>query len=126
MLVLHYASVVLQHKSLVHHPLQVLKVSNLQSIAQSTIQAIQETFLLLLIGVDLMRGIAGQLSELSDILVHRHGPLFQILKPFLLQLDHSLGSMMCTESSSEFRPVDALGFLMGFHVSIPPVGCRTR
>jgi hypothetical protein len=30
------------------------------------------------------------------------------------------------ESSSEVQPVDALGFLMGFHVSIPPVGYRTR
>jgi hypothetical protein len=29
-------------------------------------------------------------------------------------------------SSSEFRPVDALGLLMGFHVSIPPVGYGTR
>jgi hypothetical protein len=34
--------------------------------------------------------------------------------------------MMCTESSFELRPVDTLGFLMDFHVSIPPVGCRTR
>jgi hypothetical protein len=33
---------------------------------------------------------------------------------------------MCTQSSSEFRPVHALGFLMSFHVSIPPVGYRTR
>jgi hypothetical protein len=52
-------SVILQHKSLVHHPLEVLKVSSFQSIGQSIIQAIQETFLLLLISVDLMRGIAG-------------------------------------------------------------------
>jgi hypothetical protein len=63
---------------------------------------------------------------LSDILVHRHGLLLQILKLFLLQLDHSLGNMMCMESSSEFWLVDALGLLMGFHVSIPQVGCRTR
>jgi hypothetical protein len=125
-LALHHASTVLQHNSLVHHPLEVLNVSSLQSIGQSIIQAIQETFLLFLISVDLMRGIAGYLSELSDVLVHRHGPLFQLLKLFLLQLHHSLGNMMCTESSSKFRPFDALGFLMGFHISIPPVGCRTR
>jgi hypothetical protein len=106
--------------------MEVLKVSSLQSIGQSIIQAIQETFLLLLISVDLMRGIVGQLSELSGVLVRRHGPLFQILKLFLLQLDHSLGNMMCTESRSEFRLVDALGFLMGFHISIPPVSCRIR
>jgi hypothetical protein len=84
MIVLHHTSAVLQHKSLVHHPLEVLKVSSLQSIGQSIILAIQETFLLLLISVDLLQGIAGQLSELSDVLTHRHGPLFQILKLFLL------------------------------------------
>jgi hypothetical protein len=63
-------------------------------------------------------GIAGQLGELSDVLIHRHGPLFQILKLFLLQLDHSLGNMMCTETSPKFRPVDALGLLVCFHISI--------
>jgi hypothetical protein len=125
-LMLHHTSVILQHKSLVHRPLEFLKVSSLQSIGQSIIQAIQEIFLLLLISVNLMRGIARQLSELGDVLIHRHRPLFQILKLLLLQLDNSLGNMMCTESSSEFRPVDALRFLMGFHVSIPPVGCRIR
>jgi hypothetical protein len=73
-----------------------------------------------------MRSKAGQFSELSDVLVHRHGSLIQILELFLLQLDHSLGNMMCTESSSEFQPVDTLGFLMDYYVSIPLVGCRTR
>jgi hypothetical protein len=82
--------------------------------------------LLLLISVNFLRSIARQFSELSDILVHRHRPLFQIMKLLPLQLDHSLGSMICMESSSESQPVDAVGFLMGFHVSIPPVGCRTR
>jgi hypothetical protein len=72
-----------------------------------------------------MRGIARQLSELGDVLVLRHGSLFWILKLFLLQLDHS-GNMMCMESSSEFWLVDALGFLMSFHISIPPVGYRTK
>jgi hypothetical protein len=33
---------------------------------------------------------------------------------------------MCMESGSELRLVDALRFLMDFHISIPPVGCRTR
>jgi hypothetical protein len=69
--------------------------------------------------------VARQMSELGDVLIHRHGPLFQILK-LLLRLDNSLGNMMCLESSFEFRPVDALGFLMGFHVGIPLVGYRTR
>jgi hypothetical protein len=73
-----------------------------------------------------MRSIVRQLSELSDILVHRYGPLFQILKLLLLQLDNSLGNMMCMETSSEFRPVDALSILVDFYVNIPPVSCRIR
>jgi hypothetical protein len=61
-LALHQSSAILQHESLIYHPLEVLEVSSLQSIGQSIIQAIQETFLLLLISVDLMRGIAGQVE----------------------------------------------------------------
>jgi hypothetical protein len=83
-LVLHDSPVILQHKGLIHHPLEVLKISSLQSIGQPIIQAVQETLLFLLISVDFMRSIMGQLSELGDILVHRHGPLFQILKLLLL------------------------------------------
>jgi hypothetical protein len=124
-LALYHTSVILQHKSIVHHHLEVLKLLDLQSIGQTIIQSIQKTVLFLLISVNFTRSIARQLSELSDILIHRHGPLFQILK-LLLQLDNSLVNMMCTESSSEFWLVDALGFLMGFHVSIPPVCCRTQ
>jgi hypothetical protein len=37
-----------------------------------------------------------------------------------------LGNMTCTKGGSELQPVDSLRFLMGFHVSIPPVGCRTK
>jgi hypothetical protein len=75
-LVLHHSSAILQHKDLVHHPLEVLKVSSLQSVGQPIIQAIQETLLFLLISVDFMRAIVRQLSELGDVLVHRYGPLF--------------------------------------------------
>jgi hypothetical protein len=80
MLALYHSSVILQHKDLIHHPLEVLKISGLQSIGQPIIQAIQETPLFLLISVDFMRGVMRQLSELGDVLVCRHGPLFQILK----------------------------------------------
>jgi hypothetical protein len=75
---------IFQYKGLVHHPLEVLKVLSLQSIVQPIIQAIQETVLFLLVCVDFIRGVARQLSELDDILIHKHGPLFQILKLLLL------------------------------------------
>jgi hypothetical protein len=57
-LALHHSSIVLQHESLVHHPLEMLKVPGLQSIGQSIIQAIQEALLLLLISVDFIGSIA--------------------------------------------------------------------
>jgi hypothetical protein len=85
-LALHHSSVILLHRGLVHHPLEVLKISDLQSIGQPIIQAIQETLLFLLISVDFMRGVMRQLSELGDVLIHRHGPLFQILKSFFFSL----------------------------------------
>jgi hypothetical protein len=52
--------------------------------------------------------------------------MFQILKLLLLQLDNSLGNIMCMKTSSELWPVDAHRFLMSFHISIPLVSCRTR
>jgi hypothetical protein len=73
MLALHHSSAILQHKGLVHHPLDVLKISGLQSIGQPIIQAIQETLLFLLISVDFMRSVTRQLSELGDVLIHKHG-----------------------------------------------------
>jgi hypothetical protein len=76
MLVLHHTSVILQHKSLVHHPLEIIKVLGLQSIGQSIIQAIQKMVLLLLISVHFIWSIARQLSELGDVLIHSHGILF--------------------------------------------------
>jgi hypothetical protein len=57
-LVLYHSSVILQHESLVHHPMEILKVSGLQSIGQSIIQTIHEAILLLLIIVDLIGIIA--------------------------------------------------------------------
>jgi hypothetical protein len=83
-LVLHHFSVIFQHKGLVQHPLEVLKVLSLQSIGQPIIQTIQETLIFLLISVDFMWGVARQLSDLGDVLIHRHGPLFRILKLLLL------------------------------------------
>jgi hypothetical protein len=83
-LALHHSSTIFQHKDLVHYPLEVFKVSNLQNIGQPIIQVIQETLMFLLISVNFLRGVARQLSELGDVLIHGHGPLFQILKLLFL------------------------------------------
>jgi hypothetical protein len=51
LMLMHQLTLVLHHKSPVHHPMKVLKISGLQSIGMSIIQAIQKIVLLLLISV---------------------------------------------------------------------------
>jgi hypothetical protein len=75
-LALHHTTAVLWHRSLIHHPLEVLKILGLQSIGQSIIQAIQKVVLLLLISVNFTWCIARMLGELRNRLVHRLGPCF--------------------------------------------------
>jgi hypothetical protein len=104
--------------------LEIIKVPSLQSIGQTIIHTIKEIFLLLLINVDLIWSIVRQLSKPGDVLIHKHQSLLHILE-FLLQLDHAMGNMVSTESNSKLRPVDALRFLMSFHISIPPLGYRS-
>jgi hypothetical protein len=67
----------------------------------------------------------GQLSEMSNILAHRHRPLLQVLKFFLLHLDNALGYMMQMECSTEFLPVSAVRLLMCINIHIPLVGWRS-
>jgi hypothetical protein len=117
-------AMVLQHKSLVHHSIEVLKVTD-HSIGQSIIETIQEILLLFLISVHLIGSIAKHLGKLGDILIHRHGSLLQILEFLLLKLDQTLGNMVRTESGSKLRPVDTLRFLMSFYVSTPLISCRS-
>jgi hypothetical protein len=54
-----YSSSVLEHKSLVYHGLKILEVSAFQSIGKSILQSIEETLLLLLIGIHIIWSIAG-------------------------------------------------------------------
>jgi hypothetical protein len=54
-----YSSSVLEHKSLVYHGPKILKVSAFQSIGKSILQSIEETLLLLLVGIHVIWSIAG-------------------------------------------------------------------
>jgi hypothetical protein len=81
--------------------------------------------LFLLIGVHIIRGIARQLGEPSNILIHHHRALPQVLELFLFQLDHALGNVMSAESGPELLPNDALRLLMSIHIRIPPFRCRS-
>jgi hypothetical protein len=63
--------------------MEILKIPGLQSIGQSIIQAVLKIVLLLLISIHFIWSIVRQLSELGDVLIHRHGPLFQIMELLL-------------------------------------------
>jgi hypothetical protein len=112
-------------KSLVYHGLKILEVSGFKCIGKSILQSIEETLLLLLIGVHIIWSVARKLREMSDILTHRHGSLLQILELFLLDLDNTLRYVMGSESHLELIPVDSVRFFMSFHICIPPISCRS-
>jgi hypothetical protein len=113
-----YSSPILEHKGLVYHGLEILKVSCFQSIGKSIIQILKETLLLLLIGVHVIRSVAGKLHETSDILAHHHGSLLQILELLLLERDYTLRYMMKSESHLELIPVDGVRFFISFYICI--------
>jgi hypothetical protein len=117
-----YSSSVLEHKGLVYHGLEILKVTCFQSIGKSIIQSIEETLLLLLIDIHVIGSIAGKPHEMSDILAHRHGFLLQILE-LLVELDNALRYMMRAESHLKLIPIDGVGFFMSIYICIPPISC---
>jgi hypothetical protein len=117
-----YSSLILEHKSLVYHGLEILELTGFQSIGKFIIQSIQESLFLLLIGIHVIGSVVGKLRETSDILTHRHGSLLQILER-LLELDNALRYMMRAESHLELIPVDGVGFFMSFYIRIPPISC---
>jgi hypothetical protein len=123
-LVWQYSSPILKHKGLVCHGMKILEVMCFKSIAKSIIQSIKETLLLLLIGIHVVRSVAGMLRETSDVLANCHGSLLQILELLLLKFDNPLRYMMRSESHLELIPVDAFGFFMSFYICIPPIRCR--
>jgi hypothetical protein len=110
-----YSSPILEHKSLVYHGLKILKVSGFQSIGKSIIQSIEETLLLLLIGIHVIWSVARKLHETGDILAHRHGFLLQILELLFLELDNALRYVMRAESYLELIPVDGVRFFVSFY-----------
>jgi hypothetical protein len=120
-----YSSPILKHKSLVYHGLKILEVSGFQSISKSIIQSLEETLLLLLIGVHFIGSVAGKLREMGDILTHRHASLLQILELLLLELDNNLRHMMRAESHLELILVDGVRFFMSFYICIPLISCKS-
>jgi hypothetical protein len=91
----------------------------------SIIHSVEETLLLLLIGIHIIGSIARKLCEMSDRLTHSHGSLLQILE-LLLKLDNALRYVMRVERHLELILVDDVRFFMSFYICIPPISCRSR
>jgi hypothetical protein len=91
-----------------------------QSIGKSILETIEETHLLLLVGVCVIGTVAGKLHEMSDIFAHRHGSLLQILE-LLLELDNTLGHVMRSKSHLKLIPIDVVEFFMSSYIGIPPI-----
>jgi hypothetical protein len=88
------------------------------------VKLIEEIVLFLLVSVDIICGLVRQLGESSNILIHCHRALPQVLELFLFQLDHALGIMMSVDSSPKLLPIDALRLLRSIHIRMPPFRCR--
>jgi hypothetical protein len=56
-----YSSFILEHKGLVYHGLEILKLTYFQSIGKSIIQFIKETLLLLFVGIHVVGSVAGKI-----------------------------------------------------------------
>jgi hypothetical protein len=82
---------------------------------------VEETLLLLLVGIHVIWSVAGKLRETGDVLVHHHGSLLQILELLLLELDNTLRYVMRSESHLELILVDGVRFFMSFYICIPPI-----
>jgi hypothetical protein len=110
---------------LVYHGLKVLEVSAFQSISKSIIQTIEETLLLLLVGIHIIGSVVRMLHETIDILAHPLGALLQILELLIFELDNALRYMMRAEGHLELIPIDGVGFFMSFYIHIPPISCKS-
>jgi hypothetical protein len=67
-----YSSSILEHKGLVYHSLEILKVTCFQRIGKSIIQFVKETLLLLFVVIHVIGSVAGKIREMSDILTDCH------------------------------------------------------
>jgi hypothetical protein len=123
-LALEYSYSILEHKSLAYHGPKILELLGFQSIGKSILQSIEETLLLLLVGIQIIWSVAGKLCEMGGVLTHQYGSVFQI-RELLLELDNTLRYVMRSESHLELILVDGVRFFMSFYIYIPPIRYRS-
>jgi hypothetical protein len=93
---------------------------------QFFLKSIQETFPLFLVGVDVVRGIPSQSSELVEVLSDTHTTLLEVKKLVVHDLDESGGNMGFAELGLESFLSHYLAFgLHGADVLPPCTRCSS-
>jgi hypothetical protein len=92
------SALVLQANCLVQQGSEVWKSMALKLVIHWPNQSIQTAFLSLRVSVDLVWGVARQLSKFVDIFVHKRIALFQSKELPLLQIHYPIRNVMCIES----------------------------
>jgi hypothetical protein len=98
-ILLHLPDLVFNDNGLVDHVLEVGVVGVKQLELNVFILPTQEHVLLLLVCVDVVRGIPWQLNEWVEVLSHCHTTLFQVSELLPLQLHGATGHVMGAETS---------------------------
>jgi hypothetical protein len=122
-ILLHLSDLVFNNNGLVDHVLKVGVVDVQQLELNVIIQPVQEHVLLLLIHVDVVRGIPWQLDEWVKVLIHYHAALFQVGEFLPLKLHCATGHVVGVETSLELVPGDGVDVCMGIAICLPPVSC---
>jgi hypothetical protein len=94
-ILLYFLDLILNHKGLIDHVLEIGVISVEQLESNVIIQPIQEHVLLLLIYIDVIRGVSRQLDQWIEVLIHRHAALFQVSE-LLLQVHSATGHIVGT------------------------------
>jgi hypothetical protein len=94
---------------------------------QLFLKSIQETFPLLLVGVDVIRGIPSPCSELVEVLGDTQSSLLEVKKLVMHDLDESGGNVCFAELGLESFPSHYLAFgLHGMDILPPCTRCSSE
>ena len=100
--------------------LEVWELQHTELCLESLVHSVKETILLLFIGVDISRGIAGKVVELGQVFTDAEVALGEGQKFLLLDLDNAGGDVCLAVSFLEFFPSE--GWFITSHVPlvVPP------
>src|SRR5512141_2971650 len=119
-LTVYFVTVLLLTDSLIHQLLKVIIISRDQLVSQFIIKTRQKLLLPLGIGTHVLRGVAREEVELTQILYNCSGSLLQGTELSLLLCHNSLGNLCFIETMTKLCPSNFCPSWTGHHVVVPP------